>query len=143
MKYLSLLFLVCGISLAANGQSDKDIQAIKDLLATQQKAWNEGDIDTFMEGYWKSEQLQFIGGKGPTYGWQQTKDNYKKRYPNREAMGQLTFEIININPRSKKVVSLVGKFTLNRTIGDLSGHFILIFQKIKGEWLIVADFTAT
>ena len=112
-------------------------------MEVQQKAWNEGDIDTFMEGYWKSDELQFVGGNGPTYGWQATKDGYKRRYPSREAMGKLSFDIINTNRRDKKVISLVGKFTLTRTIGDLSGHFLLIFQKIKGEWLIVADFTAS
>ena len=140
---LSLLVAVCSFPTLAQEKVDKDVQAVLKVLEVQQEAWNKGDIDAFMEGYWKSDELQFVGGNGPTYGWQATKEGYKRRYPNRDAMGKLSFKIINTNRRDKKVISLVGKFTLTRTIGDLSGHFLLIFQKIKGEWLIVADFTAS
>lgn len=142
MKYqlFFLLFLTLHCSLSA--QADKDKEAVKDVLALQQKAWNNADIDTFMKYYWKSDNLQFIGSNGPIYGWQSTLERYQKSYPNQEAMGELTFDIINIDQRSKKVMSVVGKFHLSRTIGDLEGYFLLIFQKMKGNWVIVADHTS-
>ena len=133
----ALFFLDC-----LPAQNPKDVAAIKTAMAEQQDAWNEGDIPKFMEHYWKSEQLQFVGGSGPTYGWQQTLDNYRKRYPDREAMGKLTFTIIDVSRRSRKVYSVVGKFHLSRSIGDLEGHFLLIWKKIEGKWVIQADCTA-
>jgi hypothetical protein len=86
--------------------------------------------------------LQFIGSSGPTYGWQTTLENYKKNYPDSDAMGKLRFDILNMNQRSKKVVSVVGKFTLMRKNDEPSGYFLLIWQKIKGKWVIVADHTS-
>ncbi len=133
--------LVC-LSVSIFAQDSKAVKKVKQILHSQADAWNQGDIDTFMEDYWKSENLQFIGSKGVTYGWKATKANYKKRYPNKDAMGQLSFDIINVDRQSRKVISLVGKFTLKRSMGDLSGHFLLIFKKIKGKWLIIADHTS-
>ena len=123
-------------------QSNSAIESVKKILMKQSDDWNNGDIDAFMEHYWKSDQLQFIGSKGITYGWQNTLEGYKKRYPDKTAMGTLKFDILNVTQRSKKVISLVGRFHLKRTIGDLSGHFLLIFQKIKGRWVITADHTS-
>ena len=137
----TLIFsLSCGYF--ANAQSHNDIEAVKQALFTQQDAWNQGNIDAFMEGYWKSEQLQFIGASGPTYGWQTTLENYKKRYPDQAAMGQLEFEILNVDIRSKKVISLLGKYSLKRENDSPSGYFLLLWKKIKGKWLIVADHTS-
>ena len=143
--FSSLLLMFCFLFIQSTlllGQSEKAIEAVKSALFIQQEAWNNGDIDAFMEGYWKSDNLQFIGSSGPTYGWKNTLEGYKKRYPDRAAMGQLTFDILNIDVRSKKVISLVGKFTLKRENDSPSGHFLLIWKKIKGKWLIVADHTS-
>lgn len=122
-------------------QEDKDFAKIREYMQKQQDAWNMADIDSFMEYYWKSEDLQFFGANGLTKGWQQTKENYFRRYPDKTAMGQLNFGIVQLNKRSKKVITLLGTFHLRREIGDLSGHFLLIWQKIKGKWVIVADHT--
>ncbi len=138
--FFILLFFQCNTTLMA--QEDKCVKTVKQILDKQSQAWNKGDIPTFMETYWKSDNLQFIGSSGVTYGWQNTLEGYQKRYPNKEAMGKLSFDIINVDKRSKKVISLVGKFKLSRTIGDLSGHFLLLFKKIKGKWLIIADHTS-
>jgi hypothetical protein len=112
---------------------------IRSLLKKQTEAWNRGDLDGFMEGYWKSDSLMFIGKSGITYGWQQTLDNYKKGYPDKTAMGFLTFTLIELKPLSKKYFSVVGKWHLKRTIGDLGGHYTLLLKKIKGKWVVVAD----
>ena len=143
MKKPKLLLILLSFLISWNlfAQNDKDFDKVTDILQIQAKAWNEGNIDAFMEYYWKSDNLQFIGSSGVTYGWQNTLDRYKKSYPNLEAMGQLSFDIIQVDKRSKKVITLVGKFHLKREIGDLEGIFLLVWKKIKGEWKIVVDQT--
>lgn len=110
-------------------------------MSVQQTAWNNGDIPTFMEGYEKSDSMQFVGSNGITFGWQKTLDNYKWRYPDSVSMGKLRFEILRINPISDQAAWLTGKFYLTRTIGDAQGTFTIIFKKINGEWKIVYDHT--
>lgn len=141
MKKTILLLSLVLFSAQFTFAQNKDFKIIKELMTTQSEAWNKGDIDGFMQTYWKSDKLQFIGSNGPTYGWQNTVDRYKKSYPSKEAMGFLTFDIINLDKRSRKVISVVGKWHLKRgaDLGDLEGHFLLILKKIKGKWLIVAD----
>ena len=120
----------------AQSSNEKKIIA---LLDKQSAAWNKGDIDGFMEGYWKNDSLQFIGKSGITYGWNNTLSNYKKGYPSAAAMGQLQFTIINVKRLSSHWYQVVGKWHLKRTIGDVGGHFTLLLRKIKGNWVIVAD----
>ena len=142
MKYFSVIVTILLVSASLRGQTDRDVEAVKALLISQSEAWNRGDIDAFMEGYWKSDKLLFTSGGGITEGWQNTLDRYKKGYPDRAAMGKLTFDILNVTKRSKKIISLNGKFTLEREKDRPTGYFLLLFQKIKGQWVIVADCTA-
>ncbi len=137
MKQLFLLlFLTAG--LAASAQS-KDELAIREILERQTQAWNRGDINGFMEGYWKSDSLMFIGKSGVTYGWDNTLANYKKGYPDTTAMGQLHFDIISVKRLSVLYFEIVGKWHLQRSVGDLSGHFTLLFKKVRNKWVIVSD----
>ena len=137
-KILVLVFVLSSTSVLFS--QNKDFKTIEKLLAVQSDSWNKGDIDAFMETYWKSEELQFIGSSGVVYGWQGTLDRYKKTYPDKATMGHLTFELVNVDKRSRKVISVVGKWHLKREEkGDIGGHFLLILKKIKGKWLIVAD----
>lgn len=124
-------------------QSDEQI--ILEVLKNQTECWNKGDIDCFMQSYWKSEKMMFIGKNGITYGWDQTLNNYKTRYPNRQTMGVLKFEILETEKISIEAYLIVGKFHLTRDveIGDAEGYFSLFFKKIEGEWFIVADHTST
>lgn len=108
-------------------------------MQTQEDAWNRGDLEAFMDAYWHSDSLQFIGSRGLTYGWQQTLDNYKKGYPDRDAMGALKFTVLSIQQLSPKSAFVIGKWHLARKAGDLSGHYTLLWKKIKGKWVIVAD----
>ena len=117
-------------------------QAIAQVLATQTAAWNRGDVPGFMAGYWHSDSLVFIGKKGLTYGWQPTLDNYRKSYPDATQMGQLDFGNLYITPLSADVAQVVGRWHLARpgaAAGDLQGHFLLIFRRVGGQWVIVAD----
>lgn len=131
-----LLFLLIGAISHAQSNDEKEI---RNLLATQTEAWNRGDIEGFMQTYWKSDSLMFIGKSGIHWGWQETLNNYKKGYPDTTAMGKLSFDIIQVKELSPEYYYLVGKWMLKRTIGDLSGHYDLLLRKIKGRWVIVAD----
>ena len=126
------------ISIAVAAQS-KDEAAILKVLDDQNAAWNRGDIDGFMKGYWENDSLMFVGKSGVTYGWTNTLNNYKKGYPDTAAMGKLIFTNIKIQRLSKKYYFIVGKWYLKRSIGDVSGHYNLLMKKIKGHWVIVAD----
>ncbi len=117
----------------------QDEKAIVKILSEQDTAWNRGDIESFMKGYWKSDSLMFIGKSGITYGWQKTLDNYKKRYPDTVAMGKLNFEYIEMKQLSENYFFVVGKWHLTRTIGNLDGAFTLLLRKINNTWVIVKD----
>jgi hypothetical protein len=117
----------------------KDELAIRQLLAGQTAAWNRGDVVSFMNGYWENDSLMFIGKSGVTYGWTNTLNNYKKGYPDTTAMGKLSFNIISVKHLSKKYYHVSGKWFLKRSIGDLSGHYTLLFEKVNGNWVIIAD----
>ena len=120
------------------GQS-KDEQAALDLLKRQSSYWNKGDIENFMKGYWENDSLMFVGKSGVTYGYRATLENYKKGYPDRAAMGELSFQFIKTKKLSPEYIFVVGKWHLKRTIGDIQGHFNLLFQKINNEWVIIVD----
>ena len=117
----------------------KDEIAVRQLLNEQTMAWNRGNIEDFMKGYWKNDSLMFIGKSGITYGWNNTLINYKKGYPDTTAMGKLSFTIITAKQLSFQYFHVVGKWHLQRSIGDLSGHFTLIFKKTDDGWVIITD----
>ena len=133
---LSILVIVLSLQLSAQSKDEKEIRSI---LATQTAAWNRGDIDQFMNGYWENDSLMFIGKSGVTYGWSNTLNNYKKGYPDIAAMGQLNFDLIQVKKLSKKYYHITGKWFLKRSIGDVGGHYTLVFQKINGRWVIISD----
>ncbi len=135
-KGLLLFFLFAG--LVATAQKGEELQ-IRKLLTVQTEAWNRGDLEGFMQTYWKSDSLMFIGKNGIKWGWQETLENYKKGYPDTTAMGKLSFDILVIKKLSPEYYYVVGKWMLFRTIGDLSGHYNLLLRKINGRWVIVAD----
>lgn len=117
----------------------KDEQQIRKTLNEQTIAWNNGDLQKFMQGYWNNDSLMFIGKSGITYGWQKTLDNYKKNYPDAAAMGKLDFTILYLKRLSVLYYTVVGKWHLSRDAGDAGGYFTLIFKKIKNSWLIISD----
>lgn len=137
MKKVSVVFLLF-FSITTFAQKS-DEEKIRSVLAAQTEAWNRGDAEAFMQGYWKSDSLLFIGKSGVTRGWQNTLNNYKKGYPDTAAMGKLSFDIISVKQLSPDYAFVIGKWMLKRSIGDLSGHYTLLFRKLKGQWMIVAD----
>ncbi len=138
MRFITttLSFLLLVNTLSAQNKNERSIRGI---LATQTDAWNRGDIEQFMQGYWENDSLMFIGKSGVTYGWTNTLNNYKKGYPDTAAMGKLHFDLVQVKKLSKKYYHVTGKWFLKRSIGDVGGHFTLLFQKIHGRWVIIAD----
>jgi ketosteroid isomerase-like protein len=114
---------------------------IRLVMTQQETAWNNHDLEGFMQGYWNSEELKFYGANGLTKGWQQTLDNYKKSYPTKAESGILNFSIKDISKIENESYYVMGEFYLTRDIGDANGVFIIIFKKIDGEWKIIADMT--
>lgn len=134
---LLIALLIC--SIGAFGQSPKDKQAILDVLETQRLAWNKGDLQTFMQGYVKSDSLLFVGSSGPTYGWQKTLDNYKKTYTGDAGMGILTFGIKKVDFLNRDIAFVLGSWHLKREKDEPKGYFTLLFKKLNGEWKIFVD----
>jgi hypothetical protein len=137
-KIATILFLIASLSMSY--AQNKDEQSILKTLDNQIEYWNKGNIEQFMVGYLASDSLMFIGSKGMTMGYQKTLENYKKGYPDRAAMGTLKFDILRLKPMGKKHYFVIGKWHLTRPEkGDVGGHFSLVFEKIKGVWVIIAD----
>ena len=116
-------------------------QAVRTVLTQQADDWNKGDIEGFMQGYWKSDQLRFCSGGKVTRGWQATLDGYRVRYASRAKMGRLAFDQLVITPLADDVVFVVGRWKVTRD-NSVGGMFTLIFRRIEGQWLIIHDHTS-
>ncbi len=112
---------------------------INDVLDKQAAAWNKGDIETYMQGYWNHDSLLFIGSKGPVYGYQPTLERYKKSYPDKQAMGVLSFSALTFKKLSDEYYYVTGNWSLQRDKDNPNGYFTLLFRNMNGKWLIVAD----
>ena len=141
-----LVFLVLFLTSHAFAQSPKEVSKIKtDIVAVmneQAAAWNRGDIDAFMRGYWNSKDLVFVSGDGVTYGWQPTLDRYKKNYNSKEKMGSLKFSDLQIDVLSKDAAVVLGSWALTRSGDNPKGKFTLIFKRFSDGWRIVHDHTS-
>ncbi|OUU21948.1 MAG: hypothetical protein CBC08_01895 [Flavobacteriaceae bacterium TMED48] len=142
LYFLTLFFIVSGFLFSQQVVSKRDSLAVVKVLFEQQDHWNKGDIDAFMEGYFKSDELVFSGASGPIYGWEATRDRYKRIYSDREKMGELKFDVLHLLALSPTVIQLQGKFYLTRTIGDAQGFFTLNWIRVKEKWYIISDHTS-
>ena len=144
MKMFALFFLLLSMATAAFAQSESQKAKIggdiRSVMERQAADWNRGDIDAFMQGYWNSDKLVFVSSR-VTRGWQPTLDNYKKSYPNKEAMGTLTFSDLEITVISADAAVVLGSWSLQRAADNPKGKFTLIFRKFKDGWRIVHDHT--
>ncbi len=139
MRKILFAFIIATAFFTSLSAQSKDEQTVRTLLEEQRLAWNAGNLESFMDTYWKSDSLMFIGKSGVTYGWQNTLNNYKTGYPDTAAMGKLKFDILEVKRLSVMYFFVVGKWHLTRSIGDVGGHFTLLFKKVKNKWVIVAD----
>ncbi len=117
-------------------------QQIEQILVNQAQAWNQGNIDGFMEGYAKIPTLRFASGGTITYGWQETLDRYKTHYPDRATMGVLAFSDLDTTILSPDAAVVFGHWQLKAEKGNPSGLFTLMLRKTEVGWRIVADHTS-
>ena len=68
IRYIIVFSVSCFFlskSMAQDVLKEQDKNSIISVIEKQEKAWNDGDINTFMQGYLKSEHLVFNGSSGP------------------------------------------------------------------------------
>lgn len=145
MKNLLFLFsfvLLISTNLSAQTKNEKIAAEIRRVMDAQVTAWNVGDIEEFMRGYWNSPELVFVSGDSVTRGWQPTIERYKKNYDSRAKMGTLQFSDLQIDVLSKDSAVVLGSWALAREKDNPKGKFTLIFRKHKDGWKIVHDHTS-
>lgn len=137
----TLVPLTFGSPAAAAPPNDR--QAILAVLEAQVAAWNKGDLDGFMTGYWNDEKLTFISGGDIRHGWKQTKERFAKRYGGKaETMGRLAFAELGVDVLSPDAAAVRGEFILVRGTKTDRGRFTLIVRKLPAGWKIVHDHTS-
>jgi uncharacterized protein (TIGR02246 family) len=119
-----------------------DRNAIQAVLSAQQAAWNRGDVDTFLVGYWHSPELTFSGSNGVARGWDGVMARYKKNYPDRAAMGQLDFSALEYRFLGPDAALVLGHWHLKREKDELGGVFSLVWERFPDGWKIVHDHTS-
>ena len=144
-KVIIVLCLVLFVmTVTTNGQSrdEKIRQIIRGVMDEQVAAWNGGDIEGFMKGYWNSPDMKFVSGDNVARGWQAALDRYKKSYDSRAKMGVLTFSDLEMTVLSKESAVVLGNWALARENDNPKGKFTLIFRKFKDGWKIIHDHTS-
>lgn len=137
-----MMFLLFVSVSFAQGSEEKSKNQILKVLNEQTAAWNRGDIEGFMQGYWNSPEMTFVSGDSVTRGWQPTLDRYKKSYDTRSKMGTLSFSELEIKMLGGKAAVVLGRFTLVREKDKPTGLFTLSFRKFKNGWKIILDHTS-
>ncbi|MGI9024308.1 MAG: YybH family protein [Burkholderiaceae bacterium] len=143
------LILIVALSMSALSPVAADTDATsasRHLLAVQRDAWNRADIEAFMRGYWRSEDIRFASGDAFKYGWRATLDGYRKAYPDAATMGRLDFDLVEVRELSPDAVYVFGKWKLTRAdeAKDKAPHglFTLIVERKDGTWVITRDHTS-
>ncbi len=153
MQFLSdspiIAFLVTntlhGMNTAAVSTDDEgEKKVLTEILTRQTTAWNQGDLQTFMQTYWKSDELTFSSGGKTTRGWQATLDNYVKGYAPPKEMGHLNFDHLEISLLNPEAALILGHWHLKMSKGDnRDGNFSLVVKKIDGQWKIIHDHSSS
>jgi uncharacterized protein (TIGR02246 family) len=121
---------------------DADRAAIRAVLDAQQTAWNRGDVDAFLAGYWHSPELTFSGSNGVSRGWDGVLARYKKNYPDHAAMGHLNFSGLEFRFLGSDAALVLGHWHLTREKGDIGGVFSLVWRRFPDGWKIIHDHTS-
>jgi uncharacterized protein (TIGR02246 family) len=142
-----LLFLGTPLlfSQADGAQADGQAGEIRTIIKDSEAAWNRGDLVAFASAYEDSAETTFIGREVTHGGTQAILERYRRTYPNREAMGNLTFSEVAVRILAPNVALATGKYELKRTAavgGDASGRFTLILRKTSAGWKITHDHTS-
>ena len=150
MRTRARCLAICGLLVTIFGSTSIRAEELKNAIApeiqtvirAQQDAWNRGDLDGFMNGYWRSDETIFVSGDDVTRGWQKVLDRYKSKYSDRAKMGVLTFSNPEIKPLSDNSAVVLGSWRLKRANDEPHGRFTLIFRRFPDGWKIIHDHTS-
>lgn len=158
---LGLVILLTGACGATSGTEDSGASApevrnpvtpeeaatieadIRTLLERQSGAWNEGDLVTFVADYLDSPRMRFVSGGSVRYGAEDVLDRYRRTYPDRAAMGVLTFTDLDVRVLSDEYVFVFGRYNLERETDAPTGLFTLLFERTGDGWKISHDHTSS
>ncbi|MGH9944217.1 MAG: YybH family protein [Pyrinomonadaceae bacterium] len=157
LKRLPLRFALIALLLAAFSLShaacvqtpdspkdnERTVADVRAVLDAQVAAWNRGDMEGYMDGYERADDIVFVSGDTVTRGWQTVLDRYKRGYDTREKMGTLQFSELEIKPLSPFYAAAVGRWHLTRANDTPHGRFTLLFRRTPNGWRIVHDHTST
>jgi len=137
-----VVLVICGVN--AWGSPTVPTEEIRQVIVKQQDAWNRGNLEDFMAGYWNSPELTFFSGARESKGWQAALDRYKKSYQSAgHEMGKLEFSDLRIEMLAPEAAFVRGAFHLTMSDGKTPhGLFTLIFRKFPEGWKIVHDQSA-
>ncbi len=113
------------------------------VLDDSEKGWNTGNIEQYMECYRKSEKMRFAGNGNFNFGWENTLKRYKKSYPDKEAMGRLSFSDVDITVISNDAALVFGRWTLRYPDKEKTGLYTLLLRKFDEGWRIVHDHSSS
>ena len=138
-----LLAGIHGLTAPSSEEHKSDHEAILAILNAQQAAWNRGDVDAFLTGYWQSPEVTFSGSNGVSRGWDEVLARYKRNYPDRAAMGQLDFSELEFRFLGPDAALVLGRWHLKRENDELGGVFSLVWERFPDGWKIIHDHTST
>lgn len=150
MRQLLCLFIITLALGSCAFQPQQEVQAevskevkqnILEQMEDSRKGWNSGDFERYMQVYWQSDSLCFMGLNSITYGWQNTLERYQKGYPTAAHRGVLSYHFKRFKKLANDCVLVIGSFHLAREIGDAEGNFSLLWKRIDGQWRIILDHT--
>ena len=123
---------------------EDDRRAVVEVLERQRDAWNRGDLDGYMEGYARTPALVFTSGGKIRRGWDEARAAYQQRYgQDRSGMGQLAFEIVDVQPVGADAAIVLGRWRLTDTPQAGGGVFSVILERRPEGWRIVHDHTTS
>ena len=145
LRLIIFVILFSGLfaNLSAQSIYSVEVRRVIQVLTSQQTAWNNGDIEGYMRGYWKSDSLLFTSSGNIQRGWQATFEKYKKSYDTKAKMGTLNFSDFEIMPLSPTSAWVFGRWELKRDKDNPKGVFTLILRKFGDDWKIIHDHTSS
>ncbi len=114
---------------------------IDGIIDDQVEAWNDGDVEGFMSGYWRSDELRFVAGKTVLHGHDSMTAMYKRSYPGKEKMGELRFDIRDKKWMGDSLINVLGRWNVTNDDTTRSGNFAIMFMPVSEGWRIVEDHT--
>ena len=139
-----IITFLAGLSIFSGTMSvDKLKKEVSTVLDDSEKGWNEGNIEKYMECYHRSDKMRFAGNESFNFGWENTLKRYKKSYPDKKAMGKLTFSDVDITILSNDAAYIFGRWTLHYPDKKRTGLYTLIMRKFKEGWRIIHDHSSS